>query len=288
VAAPVPGPALTSKIAIYSWSIRHVLRAVAVGGTMGSECGAIAPRGPSVGFRICSRQLEVVITMEQIQAVQQVERYVHERRFTDQRLVSWVLYFFLLSWVTFGIYSIYLFYRRVDRADRFRNRRVHYYDAVIAATRQYAELNGQYGAAHDDLDDLQRFVKARFADEHKPIQAGLSLILSIITLGIYGFYATYRMMRFWWEIQLTEQDFDEKLSLIWTKLEIVRYPLPFEPDEELNRSFGIYLFLTIITLGIFGIVWDYRLHTDPDRIYPEFHSVEDGVLNALRSAAPRP
>ncbi|MGP3926581.1 DUF4234 domain-containing protein [Streptomyces sp. 8N616] len=226
--------------------------------------------------------------MEQIQAVQQVDRYVHERRFTDQRLISWALYFFLLSWVTLGIYPIYLFYRRLDRADRFRNRRMHYYNAVIAATRQYAELNGQYGAAHEDLDDLQRFVKERFTDEHKPIQAGLSLILSFITLGIYGFYAIYRTMQFWWEIQLTEQDFDEKMSLIWTKLGIIKYPLTFETDQELHRSFGIYLFLTIVTAGIFGIVWDYRLHTDPDRVYPEFHSAEDGVLGALRTAPSRP
>ncbi|AXE87506.1 DUF4234 domain-containing protein [Streptomyces sp. Go-475] len=225
--------------------------------------------------------------MEQIQAVQQVDRYVHERRFTDQSLVSWALYFFLLSWLTLGIYSIFLFYRRIQRADHFRNRRAHYYNAVIEATRQYAETRGQYGAAHDDLDDLQRFIKARFSDEHKPIQAGLSLILSIITLGIYGLYAEYRMMRFWWEIQLTEQDFDEKLSLLWTKLEIVRYPLTFEPDQELNRSFGIHLFLTIITLGIFGIVWDYRLHTDPDKVFPEFHSAEDGVISALRNTAAR-
>ncbi|HWM35822.1 MAG TPA: DUF4234 domain-containing protein [Streptomyces sp.] len=226
--------------------------------------------------------------MEQIQAVQRVDRYVHQRRFTDQRLVSWVLYFFLLSWVTLGIYAIYLFYVRMQRADRFRDRRVHYYDAVVASTRQYAEVSGQYDAIHDDLDDLERFVKERFTDEHKPIEAGSSLILSIITLGIYGLYATYRMMRFWWEIQLTEQDFDEKLSLIWTSLGITRYPVTFEADEELHRSFGMYLLLTIVTLGIFGIVWDYRLHTDPDRVYPEFHSAEDLVLSALRGADPRP
>jgi hypothetical protein len=164
---------------------------------------------------------------------------------------------------------------------------VHYYNAVIDATRQYAEMNEQYGAAHDDLDELQHFTKARFTDEHKPVKAGLSLILSFITLGIYGYYAVYRTMRFWWEVELTEQDFDDKLSLIWTKLGIIRYPLTFEPDEELHRSFGMHLFLTIVTFGIFGIVWDYRLHTDPDRIYPEFHSAEDGVLSALRSAAPR-
>ena len=57
--------------------------------------------------------------MEQLQAVQQVDRFVHERRTTDQRFVGWGIYFFLLSWVTLGIYVIVMFYRRLNRADLF-------------------------------------------------------------------------------------------------------------------------------------------------------------------------
>ncbi|MGC0312356.1 DUF4234 domain-containing protein [Kitasatospora acidiphila] len=224
--------------------------------------------------------------MDQLQAVQQVDRYVHERRTTDQTFVSWGLYFFLLSWVTLGIYPIVIFYRRLNRADLFRDRRLHYQNAVIDASAQYAEQHGQYGAAHDDLDDLRRFVKERFEDEHKPIKAGLSLFLSFVTIGIYGCIATYRLMRFWWQIQLTEQDFDDKLSVVWTKLGVVRYPITFAPVPALERSFGLHFLLSIVTLGIYGIIWDYRLHTDPEKVYPEFHSTEDVILNSLRNAAP--
>ncbi|WP_405972946.1 DUF4234 domain-containing protein [Streptomyces sp. NBC_00988] len=224
--------------------------------------------------------------MEQLQAVQQVDRYVHERRTTDQRFVGWGIYFFLLSWVTLGIYVIVMFYRRLNRADLFRNRRMHYYNAVIDASKQYAEEHGQYDAAHDDLNDLRRFVKERFEDDHKPIKAGLSLFLSFITLGIYGCIATYRLMRFWWQIQLTEQDFYDKLSVTWTKLGIIRYPVTFEPVPALNRSFGMHFLLSFVTLGIYGIVWDYQLHTDPEKLYPEVHSTEDTILNALRNIGP--
>ncbi|WP_194925834.1 DUF4234 domain-containing protein [Catenulispora pinisilvae] len=224
--------------------------------------------------------------MEQLEAVRQVDRYVHERRVTDQAFVGWGLYFFLLSWVTLGIYPIVIFYRRLNRADLFRDRRLHYYSAVIDSSAQYAEGRGEYGAAHDDLDDLRRFVKERFEDEHKPIKAGLSVFLSFVTIGIYGFIAIYRLMRFWWQIQLTEQDFDDKLSIVWTKLGIIRYPITFEPVPALNRSFGLHFLLSCVTLGIYGIIWDYRLHTDPEKVYPEFHSTEDAVLNALRNTAP--
>lgn len=226
--------------------------------------------------------------MEQIQAVPYVDRYVHDRQFTDRRLVNWALYFFLLSWVTYGIYVVYIWYARWSRADRFRDRRLHYCYAVIAATSQYAEMSGQYDAVRDDLYDLQHSVKARFADVHKPVQGGLATVLSFLTLGIYGFYAIYRTMDFWWEIQLTERYFDEKLSRIWRKLGIVDRPMTFVVDEELNRNFWLYLFLTIVTAGLFGIVWDYRMHTDPDRLFPRFHAVEDAVLGALHSLTPHP
>jgi Domain of unknown function (DUF4234) len=224
--------------------------------------------------------------MQRIPAVQQVDRFVHRRRFTDRILVSWPLYFFLLSWVTLGVYSVVVAYRRWERADLFRQRRVQYYGAVVAATRQYAEESGRYGPAHDELDDLQRLVTERFEDEHRPIRAGRSLVLSFLTLGVYGWYAIWRLMRFWWQVQLTEEVFDDRLSLLWTKLGIIRYPLTFEADERLNRSFPLHLFLTAVTFGIYGIVWDYRLHTDPEKIFPEFHALENAVLDALRTASP--
>ena len=83
---------------------------------------------------------------------------------------------------------------------------------------------------------------------------------------------------------MTEQDFDEKLSLIRNKLGVVRYPITFQPVGELRQSFGLHLGLSIITLGIYGIFWDYRLHTDPEKVYPEFHAVEDSVLNGARNS----
>jgi len=222
--------------------------------------------------------------LTQIQAAQQVERYVRERRDTDQKLVGWGLYFFLLSWVTLGIYPIIIFYQRINRADLFRNRKENYYRAVLDFTRQHAEATGTYDALHDQIDDLDAHVKGRFTIEHKPINAGLSLVLSVVTLGIYGLFATYRLMRFWWEVQVTEQDFDEKLSQIWTKQGVVKYAITFQPVQELRRSFGLHLGLSVVTLGIYGIIWDYRLHTDPEKVYPEFHSIEDTVLNGARNA----
>jgi hypothetical protein len=71
---------------------------------------------------------------------------------------------------------------------------------------------------------------------------------------------------------------------MWAKLGIVRYPISFTPRQSVKRSFGLYLGLSVLTVGVWSLVWDYKVHTDPDSLYPEFHSAEDAVLNAVRNA----
>lgn len=220
-----------------------------------------------------------------IQAVQQIERYVRERRDTDRPLVSWALYIFLLGPITFGIYGWIVFYRRVNRMELFRVRKSNYYDAVLDFTKQYAEEGGQYDVVHDQVSDLENYKKDRFTTEHKRVDPSMAVLLGIVTFGIYLLIMYHQMMRFWWEIQITEQDFDEKLSQTWTKLGVVRYPVTFQPLQELRREFLRAFLLSIVTFGIYAIIWDHQLHTDPDKVYPEFHSVEDTVLNAARNPA---
>jgi hypothetical protein len=211
----------------------------------------------------------------------QVERYVRERRETNQKFVSWGLYYFVLSWVTIGIYPVIIFYRRLNRADLFRDRKAGYYKSLAALTGQYAQNKGD-NAVLSLVEDLERQTSHRFTLEHKRINAGLSLLLSFLTLGIYGLYAIYRDMRFWWEIQLTEQEFYDRLGVIWVRLGIVRHAVSFQPISALKRSFGLTLLLSVVTFGIYGVVWDYHLHTDPEKLFPESDSAEDGILAVLR------
>lgn len=217
-------------------------------------------------------------------AIAQIERYVRLRRDTDRPLISWGLYFFLLSWLTLGVYPVIVFYQRLNRADLFSDRRHHYYEAVVDYTTRYADDAGRAEDVHYETDDLASYVKGRFITVHQPIKAGLSVLLSFATLGIYGYISVYRLMKYWWEIQVTEQDFCEKLSPIWTELGIIRYPISYELIQRVRRNFWTCFLLSIVTIGVYGIWWDYYLHTDPDRVYPEMHSSEEAVLNAARSA----
>src|SRR6185437_3384708 len=92
-------------------------------------------------------------------AVPQVERYVRGRRETNFKLVGWGLYAFLLSWVTFGIYPIIIFYRRIDRADLYRDRKAGYYESLVALTRQVAQQKGNT-AVLAQLTDIDQDMNA--------------------------------------------------------------------------------------------------------------------------------
>lgn len=218
-----------------------------------------------------------------IQEVQKIERNIKNRRETDVPLINWWLYVLLLSWVTFGIYTIFLYFKRIGRIDKFIARKHEYYINLLAWTEKYTQEKGTFDQVQAQLKDAVEIVKNAFSKKIKPIRAGLSLLLTIVTLGIYGLIVLYKMNKAWYILMQFEQDFDDMLSAIWMKASLLKYPLSFSVNSSKKRSFGLWLFLSIITFGIAGLVWDYKIHTDPDNIYAEFHTVEDTVLQTIRT-----
>lgn len=222
-------------------------------------------------------------TADMVQVVTKIDRAIKERRDTDTPLINYWLYFFLVLWVTFGIYGLVLFFQRINRIDRFIERKQPYYKSVIDWTERYAQQQGKEDDVHHILGDMRSDIKAAYNGNLRKINAGLSLLLAIVTLGIYGFYVLYRMNRYWWDAQVVEQEFDDKLSQAWSKLDLMRYPVSFTLDQGKRRSYALYLILSFVTFGIWGIIWDYKIHIDPDNLYREFHSIEDTVLQTVRA-----
>ncbi|MBV8064142.1 MAG: DUF4234 domain-containing protein [Actinobacteria bacterium] len=227
--------------------------------------------------------IAVPASADMVQSVTILDRAIKQRRDSDITLVNWWLYFLFLSWITFGIYTIYLFFKRIGRIDRFSERKHAYYIALLDWTERYAQQQGREDSVHHQLADLRSNVQNAYVGALRPIKAGLSFVLTILTLGIYGIYVHYRMNRYWWDAQVLEQDFDDSLSQAWMKVDLMRYPISFEVDQSKRRSFALYFILSIVTFGIWGLVWDHKFHTDPDNLYPPFHTVEDTVLQTVRA-----
>lgn len=218
-----------------------------------------------------------------IQEIQKIERNIKERREQDVLLPNFWLCLLLLNSITCGIYSFFWYFKRIKRVDNFISRKNNYYNSIIEYTEKYAKEKGMYDNVVNEINDLRDYVKISFLTNLKPIKAGKSLFLGSITIGIYALFVLYRENRIWYDLQVTEQEFDDKLSQIWNELGILKYPINFKIDMSKNRNFAFNVLLTILTVFIWGIYWFYKIHTDPDTLYPEFHAAEDTVLQTIRA-----
>ena len=67
-----------------------------------------------------------------------------------------------------------------------------------------------------------------------------------------------------------EYEFDKKLMPILLELKIIKYPIEFEIEQSKNRNFILYLILSIVTFGLFMIIWDYiskKIFFSKDELY---------------------
>ena len=220
-----------------------------------------------------------------MQAVQKIEKSIKERRDTDVPLPKWWLSMLILTPFTFGIYGVVILFRRTTRVDRFIARKRDYYQGLLDFTEQYSREKGSYEDIKNDLEDLKRFFSTSFSSDVKEIKAGISFLLIMLTLGIWNFVWLYKMNRIWYDLQMVEENFDRAISQIWIRLGLTKYPLNFAVDPSKKKSYPLYLLLSVVTAGIWAFVWDYKIHTDPDSLYKEFHSVEDMVLQVVRHSA---
>lgn len=62
-------------------------------------------------------------------------------------------------------------------------------------------------------------------------------------------------------------------------------PLPRRGESIPNRSFALYLILSVVTLGIFGIYWTYALIRDPNVHFREQARMEDELLSRLEQVS---
>lgn len=216
------------------------------------------------------------------QEVLRIERSVRDRNDSDKVLINYWLYFFLLSWITLGIMGLVLFFQRIGRVDKFINRKKPYFEGLVNYCEQISKEKNKYDELSTQINKLKDVYEYDFLKKNKTINAGLSLLLTIITFGIWGIVVMYKLNKAWDNLQRAEQKFYDELNPILTKLELTKYPINFRIKTNKKRSFILYLFLTIITFGIWGIVWDYKIHTDADDLYPEFHTAEDSVLGAIK------
>ncbi len=214
-----------------------------------------------------------------------LERNIKSRRVDDVPFVNWWLITLLINPITFGLAGIFFFIARIRRADAFIARKKEYYELVIEFSKKYGMNSGSamtYPEA--ELYAMRNFTEDTFK-KIKPVRWLLTSFLMIVTLGIYFFIYSYKMNRVWNDLQLAEADFYDKISRVWIREGLVSAPLVFGIDPSMKKSYIINLFLSVITLGLWLLVWDYQTHVAPEVFYPRVHAAEDFVLSMVKSEA---
>ena len=219
-----------------------------------------------------------------VQSVGELEASIRDRNRTDRTFMNYLVYVFILDWITFGLAAIYYYFRRITRVDAYTNRKRRYHAALADFTERYAAASGKPDEVRGDVADLRRGLDEASRSALKPIGALKTFVLTVVTLGLWSIVLIYQLNRAWSDRQEFEAAQMGRLNKVWIKLGIIAYPVVFTPDPSKRRNFLLNVILVIITLGIWGIVWDYRVWTDPNSLYPAFHSVEDIVLTIARAA----
>jgi predicted permease len=129
-----------------------------------------------------------------------------------------------------------------------------------------------------EIVTLERTIREAKAEETEK-SAVLWAILSAI-IFIASWYVYYFLMKDFYKHERREDTFFEDVSRVLGKSGVTFAP-PRRMKPIPDRSFILYLIVTIITAGIFGIYWLYVLLMDPNEHFKYHIGLEDELLKVL-------
>lgn len=200
-----------------------------------------------------------------------------------QRMVTdWQTSFisaFLLTLVTCGIYGLYILYKLMERRQQHFERMVYLRGNLIKVLRDKADATGKSAELEQDLARLEGYhLEATNRDRAGDKSPVLWLLLTIV-VGLVTFYVYYFLNDDFRAHEANEQQFMMKASEIMERLEMT--PRNIVPTLVVpERNFIMYVLLTIVTCGIYGIYWWYTLITDPNMHFDD-HAVWEAQLAAV-------
>lgn len=212
-----------------------------------------------------------------------LDRESRRRNETDKEM-SFGLYI-VLTIITFGIYGIYAHYKLIEREQEHFDRMARFNDDLYKLAEEQAEDTGRAAEVTVELAELRGL-----NEDFQRLQAGkersaaLWTIISIVTLGIAYLYVYYFLHADMVDHQRAEAEYIEKASLVLNKLGIGKHPVTVEQVVG-ERSYPLYLLISIITFGLFGIYWNYTFFKDGNAHFLEHRRFEDQLMSIIRNAA---
>jgi hypothetical protein len=185
-----------------------------------------------------------------------------------------------LGWtiITCGIYSYYVIYQLVRRDRDHNRRRLEELDAATALAWERATASGQADGMRQQFERVGaelNVLRAMTADFRDPI---IWLLICVFTSGV-GTFVLYVLL----DQDLVKHDRAERavegeLAAVYSALGM-QLPAPGPASKGPHNYVGRVIVL-LVTLGIYGIWWQYNVMEEPNAHYEENWAWEDGLRAA--------
>ncbi len=195
----------------------------------------------------------------------------------------------LLSAATAGLYIaiivsfilfIILTYRLVKRRNYHFRRQILLFEDITSAIRKVTAKKAV--DAEFDLGSLDRTLREIKAEETESEKSAMLWAILTPLNGLALLYVWYFLMKDFNKHERREDAFWAETRRVLDKAGI-KFDVPARTEQLPERSFALYLILTIITVGLFGIYWLYALLIDPNTHFRYHTKIEDQMLPILES-----
>ena len=199
---------------------------------------------------------------------------------------------------------LYMIYIQTNRVNAFIERKTEWYKNIVEFTNQHSEDSRNVTKLNDlitaivlkthvspiNLNNALIFsgitsflgVISLFFGEG---QVQMSILIGICTIGtlmVNIIIYEYPINAIWDNIQCFENEFDSTLSKVWKENGWIEQSIEFYIDPRKKRNYVLWLFFSMISFGIMFVVWVYKIYTDPDSMYKQFHDIEDKIIERIK------
>lgn len=217
-----------------------------------------------------------------------VESDIRKRIDTDKVMSfgSYILWILALTIFTLGIGTIvYVYiieYQLIDRRNQHFSRQHSLFRNLLRTLREHGESKGNQQAL-TTIDRAEAELNETVIREGERNPWIWGVILPILTLGIAGWYTRWFLTVDYRRHSVRQRELTDTMA---EAIRLVTGKSASAVDESVlpDRNFWVYLLLTIVSLGLFGIYWQYVLFTDPNTHFARQAFFEDQVVSYLRAA----
>jgi len=180
--------------------------------------------------------------------------------------------------IVVSIIFIYLTYILIKRRNRHFARQHRFYEDLAMVLKEIAARRGaNVDAPLSSMDRTLRDMKMEEGQKSAALWAILTIIPFIDIIA--SLYVLYFLTKDFFKHERREDSLLEDVSRSIASLNLGFDPRRTEAVPE--RNYVLYVILTILTLGIFGIYWWYTLIKDPNVHFKNHIAFENKLLSAL-------